>query len=161
MTVIFRCQSVSVYWKSIIDQSSPLQQALYFKPLPAHKRRGTDVFSPLLKEVFIEWFPWSYHYSFWGDKNRESVAYIPMKRNDPEVFRRPEIKLNGRPRPFIQVSGGFAGHMSGKRGAQFLTWDKLTTFKCLLDKLLLLCFSFNFEVKIFWKFFIIKYSFAL
>jgi hypothetical protein len=96
MLDLLHCQRVCRHWKDVIDSSPVLQQALYFRPAPIREHnllgfhpqnRGTNVFNPLLQEVFIEWFTAS---SCVYGASREYVAYIPMQRDDPEVFSRPE-----------------------------------------------------------------------
>lgn len=94
MLELLHCQRVCRHWKDVIDSSPVLQQALYFRPAPIPESydidlgpRGVNVFNPLLEEVFIEWFTAS------GCRTgsfRESVAYIPMQRDNPEIFCRPE-----------------------------------------------------------------------
>jgi hypothetical protein len=52
-------------------------------------RHGADIFNPLLKQVFMEWFTLSSHYDEWGG-GWPSVPYVPMRRDDPEIFTRPQ-----------------------------------------------------------------------
>lgn len=100
MRDLLHSQRVCRYWKDVIDSSPVLQQALYFRPVPVGRKHGevglnlqdqhSNIFNPLLQEVFIEWFNSSSYLNPKSRNNREYVAYIPMQRDDPEIFNRPE-----------------------------------------------------------------------
>jgi len=86
--------------KGIIDLSPILQQALYFRPIPIGRKHNgvgltlqnqhSTIFNPLLQEVFIEWFTASSYFNPDSRDKRECVAYIPMQRDNPEIFCKPE-----------------------------------------------------------------------
>lgn len=100
MLDLLHSQRVCRHWKDIIDSSPTLQQALYFRPIPVGRNhgevgsnlqyQGSNIFNPLLQEVFMEWFDSSSYFKLNSRDNREYVAYIPMQRDDPEIFYRPE-----------------------------------------------------------------------
>lgn len=100
MLDLLHSQRVCRHWKDTIDSSPTLQQALYFRPVPVGRNHGeagsnlqdqhSNIFNPLLQEVFTEWFNSSSYFKPNNRDNREYVAYIPMQRDDPEIFNRPE-----------------------------------------------------------------------
>ena len=98
MLDLLHCQRVCTHWKGVIDSPPVLQQALYFRPgkerkeLPRtpYNHCNHNEFNPLLQEVFVEWFTTSGFFHRKTTFPNESVAYIPVRRDDPEIFRRPE-----------------------------------------------------------------------
>ncbi|EED19172.1 F-box domain protein [Talaromyces stipitatus ATCC 10500] len=100
MLDLLHCQCVCRQWKGVIESSPRLQQALCFRPTPIGRKhseiglcqpdRPTNVFNPLLQEVFIEWFTASSYFNPRTRDGREHVAYIPVLRDNPERFTRPE-----------------------------------------------------------------------
>src|SRR4051812_8240145 len=103
MYELLHSQRVCHTWRAIITESPSLQQALFFRPLRSKSlrsgswllstldRRHPNHFNPLLQEVFEEWFQYS---SYFGPSRTrcedEYVAYVPMKRDKPEIFTRRE-----------------------------------------------------------------------
>jgi hypothetical protein len=104
MNDILLSQRVCRTWKRLIDVSPNLQQALFFRPAERNqldpnlglgltlRRRHPNSFNPLLQEIFEEWF---HHSGFYAPSitgtEKEYVAHIPMKRDNPQIYTRPSF----------------------------------------------------------------------
>jgi hypothetical protein len=98
MLDLLHSQRFCKHWKGIIDSSPILQQALYFRPIPIGRKHNgvgltlqnqhSTILNPHLQEVFIMWFTASSYFNPDSRDKRECVAYIPMQRDNPEIFCR-------------------------------------------------------------------------